>query len=167
MPDQRLPANAWERDERTVGWVYGSILTGAATVAASATIASKPWQVPVYTAATMIVVWVAHAYAAFVGHGGRLEIGELEDRLRHAAATELPVLLSSTPALAALGIAWLVGADVSVTGLVGLLAAIATMAALAAGAARRTGAGTAGVAAAGGGAVVLGALLIGAKVLLK
>jgi hypothetical protein len=160
------PAGIMLRDEATVAWTLGSILAGA-TVVAATDVASESIQVLLYTAAGMFVIWLAHSYAAFVGHGSRFHPDGLDTRLRHAMTTELPILASATPTLVALASASLVGAGVSSTGLVGLMAAIATMAVTAAGAARRTGASTLGVSAAVGGALILGAMLIAAKVALK
>ena len=161
------PSDEWERDEGAVAWVYGSILAASAVVVASGVIASAPGQVLLYTAATMTVVWLAHSYAAFVGHGGRVDVAGLGGRLAHAMRTELPVLASAIPTLIALVIAWLVGAGVTATGLAGLISAIATMALVAAGAAQRRGAGGLGMAASAAGALVLGGMLIIAKVALK
>lgn len=164
--DATLAERQWERDETVVGWVYGSILVGTAVVAGGV-IASEPGQVPLYTAVTMVVVWLAHAYAAFVGHGGRLDLADRRGRLLHALAAELPVLTSSAPTLLAMGVATLTDADVGTTSYTGLIVAIATMVVVAAGAARRTGAGTLGVAAAAAIAALLGGLLVIAKVALK
>jgi hypothetical protein len=154
------------RDEATVAWTLGPILAGA-TVVAATDVASESGQVLLYTAAGMFVIWLAHSYAAFVGHGSRFDPDGLGRRLRHAMSTELPILASAAPTLIALACASLAGAGASSTGLVGLVAAIATMAVTAAGAARRTGASTLGVSAAMGGALILGAMLIAAKVALK
>lgn len=156
----------WERDEEAVALVYGSILTGAAVVAASK-IGHDPGMTIAYTAVTMIVIWVAHVYAAFVGVGGRLEGGRLGSRLGRVAYDELPVLASVLPATAAMALAWALGADTSGTAYVGLAVSIALMCVLAARAASRAGAGSGGAAAAAAGALLLGALLIAAKVALK
>lgn len=164
---EELPAGAWERDEGIVAWIYGSILAGAAVVVAANVIASQPGQVAAYTAATMLVVWVVHSYAAFVGHGGRLDVGGLRARFVHALGTELPVLVSATPTVAAATACAVLGAGVSLTGLVGLITAIATMAVVAAVAARRAHAGPLGITAATSSALVVGALLVAAKVVLK
>lgn len=164
-PDRQATAIT-QRSEAAVAWTLGSILAGA-TVVAATDVASESGQVLLYTAAGMFVIWLAHSYAAFVGHGSRFDPDGLGGRLRHAMSTELPILASATPTLIALACASLVGAGESSTGLVGLMAAIATMAVTAAGAARRTGASTLGVSAAMGGALILGAVLIAAKVALK
>jgi len=161
------PTETWERDEGAVAWVYGSILAGAAVVVAAGVIASAPGQVLLYTTATMIVVWLVHSYAAFIGHGGRFNLVGLYARLRHAMRTELPILAAATPTLAALAAASLFSAGVAATGLVGLVTSIATMAVVATRAARRAGAGRVGMAAAAAGALALGAILIAAKVALK
>jgi hypothetical protein len=166
-PHDDRQADTWERDERAVAWVYGAILAGATVVVAASVIASAPGQVLIYTTVAMAVVWLAHSYAAFVGHGGRLDVGGVGVRLRHAFRTEIPVLASAIPTLVAVGISWLVGGGVAVTGIVGVVTSIATMAVVAGAAARRAGAGVAGIALAGGGALVLGAILIAAKVSLK
>ena len=122
------PPDIWERDEAIVAWVYGSLLAGA-WVVPSGVVATAPGQVLLYTTISMVVIWVAHSYAAFVGHGGRFDAGGLVARVRHAMGTELPVLASATPTLIALATAWLFGAGVASTALVGLCTAIATMAA--------------------------------------
>jgi hypothetical protein len=163
----RPSERSWERDEHVVAWIYGSILVGAAVVIAANAIATKPWQVPVYTAVTMVVGWLAHSYAAFVGHGGRFDLPGLRARVEHALRAELPVLACSIPTLIATAIGALAGSGVTTTGLIGLITAIATMAVVAAGAARRSGAGSAGVAAAVASALLFGLVLVAAKIALK
>lgn len=156
----------WERDEEAVALVYGSILTGAAVVAASK-IGHDPGMEIAYTTVTMAVIWVAHVYAAFVGIGGRIEGGRLGHRLARVARDELPVLASVVPAVAAMALAWAFGADATTTAYVGLTVSIVLMCVLAARAASQAGAGSGGAAAAAAGALLLGALLIAAKVALK
>lgn len=168
MPRQvRAPAGTWERDERVIAWMYGSILVGAAVVVAASVIASRPWQVPVYTAVSMVVVWLAHSYAAFVGHGGRFDVAGLRARITQALSAELPVLACSAPTLIATAISALADASVATAGLVGLITAITTMAVVAAGTARRSGSGGVGIAAAVASAMLFGLVLIAAKVVLK
>jgi hypothetical protein len=161
------PAESWERDERVVGWVYGATLTGAAVVVATVKVATRPWQAALYTAIAMAIVWAAHSYAEFVGHGGRVEGGGVGRRLGHALRAELPVFLSCVPAIAAMGIAAAADADLSGVGYAGVLAAVATMVVAAGYAAKRSGAGRAGVAAVAITACLVGVLLIGAKSALK
>jgi len=156
----------WERDEDAVAFVYGSILTGAAVVAASK-IGHDPGMEIVYTSVTMFVIWIAHTYAAFVGVGGRLEDGRAGLRLARVAKDELPVLASVVPVVVAMAISWAFGGDASTTAYVGLAVAIAVMCLLAARAAGQAGAGRGGQVAAAAGALVLGGLLIAAKVALK
>ena len=115
----------------------------------------------------MVVVWLAHVYADFVGRGGRIEVGDPLRRLARACVAELPVLASSIPTLIAIAVCRLTGASVSTTGYVGLVATITTMVAAATYAARSAGAGRAGAALAAVGALVIGAALIAAKVALK
>lgn len=155
-----------ERDEIAIAFVYGSILTGAAVVAASK-IGHDPGMEIVYTTVTMLVIWVAHSYAAFVGVGGRLEGGRVGHRLARVCRDELPVLASVVPVVAAMAISWAFGGDASTTAYVGLAVAIGVMCVLAARAATRAGAGSGGAAAAAAGALLLGGLLIAAKVALK
>jgi hypothetical protein len=106
-----MPPGSWERDERTVAWIYGSILVAAAVVVATEVIASKPGQILLYTTSTMVVVWLVHSYAAFVGHGGRIDIGGVGARVRHAMSTEFAVLASATETILRL---WCVVAAVCV-----------------------------------------------------
>ncbi len=161
------PADPWELHERTVAWVYGAMLTGAAVVVASAKVATVAWQVATYSAVAMTVVWICHSYAAFVGHGGRFDDGRLGRLLAHAFRTELPILESALPAVGAAAVAALLGADVSGAGYAGAIGSVATMTAAAGIAARRSGASTAGVAAGAVSACLIGVLLIAAKVALK
>jgi hypothetical protein len=167
QPEVGLPAESWERDERAVAWVYGSMLVAAAVVVAAEVVASAPGQIFLYSAVAMVVVWLAHSYAAFVGHGGRVDTGGVGAGVLHAMRTELAVLESAGPTLIAIAVSWLLGASVSATGLVGLVVAIATMVLVAAGAARRAGAGRFGTAAAAIGALLVGGLLVVAKLALK
>jgi hypothetical protein len=165
--EEQGPADLWERDERTVAWVYGAVLTGAAVVVASAKLATQAGQVAIYTAAAMVVVWICHSYAVFVGHGGRFDGGRLRPLLAHAFRTEAPVLASSLPAVAAAAVAAVLGADVSTAGYAGAIGSVATMTVAAASAAKRSGAAPAGVAAGALSACLIGVLLIAAKVALK
>ena len=167
-PAEESPVAELERDEGALAWIYGSILTATAVVVAT-TIkeAIGPGRVFLYPGATMAVVWLAHGYAAFVGHGGRVEIPGLGRRLVHALGTELPVLASAGPTLVAIAVCWIVGATVSTTGLVGLGVATVTMVAVASAAARRAGASRRGIIGAGASALVIGSALIAAKLALK
>jgi hypothetical protein len=166
-PSDRYPALVSSvRDEAAVAWVYGAILVATAVAVATAK-AEGTGQVLLYTAATMTVVWLAHAYAAFVGHGGRLEIEGLGSRILHALGTELPVLASAGPTLIAIAVCWLAGADVGSTGLVGLIISIATIVVVAAAAARRAGARRQGIAAAAASALLIGGIIVAAKIALK
>jgi hypothetical protein len=161
--DHTVP-DEWERDERAVAWEYGSILTAAAVAVATDVKASGPGQVLLYTAATMVVIWLAHSFATFVGHGGRVDLPGLPARLWHATVIESPVLASAAPTCAAVAVCWVAGASVNTTGTVGLAAAVSTMVLIAAGRAGRTGAGTRGLVGAGAMALVLGGVITAAKI---
>jgi hypothetical protein len=156
-----------ERQESLVAWIYGSILTGAAVVAATSKIADTAGQLLLYTAVTMIVVWVAHGYAAFVGHGGRMDVEGTAGRFAHAFRAEISILGSAVPTLIALAAAWLLDADVSAAGYAGLVTTVGTMVAAATYAARSAGAGLQGALLAAIGALFIGLALIAAKVALK
>ena len=149
-----------------VAWTYGSILSGAAVVAAG-TIANSPGRAALYVAVTAAIVWLAHSYAAFVGHGGRIDLGGRGERLWHAHVTETPILVAFLPATIALLVGSLFDLSLSTAGYVALGATIVTMAWAAATAARRTGADARGAALAALGALVIGGTLIAAKVALK
>jgi hypothetical protein len=157
----------WERDEAVFAWIYGPILAGAAVAVATGVVARTAGQVMLYTAATMVVVWFAHGYAAFVGHGGRMDLDGTFRRVVYAFGAELPVIASALPTLAALALAWIIGASVSAAGYLGLATTVGTMVGAATYAARNTGAGTAGAVLAALGAFIIGAALIAAKVALK
>jgi hypothetical protein len=160
-------AGGWERDDAIVAWIYGSILTGAAVAVATGAIAKTVDRVFLYVAATMIVVWLAHVYAAFVGHGGRMDVDGTLRRLGHSARVELPVVASAVPTLVVLAVCLTLDMSVSTMGFVGLTVTSTTMVAAATYAARNAGAGFAGAALAAGGALLIGAALIFAKVALK
>ena len=164
--DAPRPEGTWERDEVLVAWTYGSILSGAAVVAAGK-FADSPGRAALYVAVTGAVVWLAHSYAAFVGHGGRIDLGGRGKRLWHAHLTETPILVSFIPAVAALLISSLLDASLSTAGYIALGATIVTMAWAAATAAHRTGANATGAALAALGALLIGGTLIAAKVALK
>ncbi len=115
----------------------------------------------------MIVVWLAHGYAAFVGHGGRMDVSGTAGRFAHAFGAELSILGSAVPTLVALAAAWLLDAGVDAAGYVGLVTTIGTMVAAATYAARSAGAGFRGASLAAVGALVIGFALIAAKVALK
>jgi hypothetical protein len=159
-----LPRGTWERDETDVAWVYGSILAAAAVAVATDIKASEPGEVLLYTAATMVVIWLAHSYGVFVGHGGRVDIPNRAARLWNALRTELPLLACALPTFAALAICSLSDADLETTGAVGLTVSITVMVLTAAHAAQRTGASRGGVVAAGASALVLGGIIVAAKI---
>jgi hypothetical protein len=160
-------AGGWEHDEAIAAWIYGSILAGAAVAIATGAIAKTTGQVLLYPTLTMVLVWLAHGYAAFVGHGGRMDLDGTARRIVHAFRAELPVLESATPTLAAIAIVWALGASVDTAGYVGLATTIGTMVAAATYAARASGAGASGTVLAALGAFIIGAALIAAKVVLK
>jgi hypothetical protein len=164
-PDRHeLPAGTGERDEGEVAWIYGSILTAAAVAVATDIKASDSGDVLVYTAATMVVVWLAHSYGVFVGHGGRVDLPGRTVRLWHALRTELPLLACAVPTFLALAICSLSDADLETTGAVGLTVAISIMVLVAAGAARRTGASPTAVLIDGASGLVLGGLIVVLKI---
>jgi hypothetical protein len=158
------PVGTWERDETDVAWIYGSILTAAAVAVATEIKATDSGDVLVYTAATMVVVWLAHSYAVFVGHGGRVDITGRVGRLWHALRTELPLLACAVPTFVALAVAAVSDADLETTGMAGLTVSVTVMVLTAARAAQRTGASRAAVIAAGASALVLGGIVVTLKI---
>jgi hypothetical protein len=162
--ESELPAGAWERDEGDVAWIYGSILTAAAVAVATDIKASDSGDVLLYSTATMLVVWLAHSYGVFVGHGGRVDLPGRTPRLWHALRTELPLLACAVPTFAALAICALADADLETTGSVGLAVAISVMVLIAARAAKRTGARGTAVLIDGASALVLGGIIVVLKI---
>jgi hypothetical protein len=153
-----------ERDERAVAWLYGSVLTAPAVAVAADIKALDAAQVFSYTAATMTVIWLAHAFSEFVGHGGRVDLPKLGGRVWHAMRTELPVLVSACPTLIALAACWLLGATVETAGNVGLAVSVTVLVLVAAGAAQRSGAAPLAIAETAATALVLGGLIVVAKI---
>jgi hypothetical protein len=117
-----------------------------------------------YTAATMVVVWLAHSYGVFVGHGGRVDLPGRISRLRHALAIEVPLLACAVPTIVSLAICSFADADLETTGGVGLTVSIAVMVLVAARAAHRAGSTRIGVVAAGATALLLGGIIVIAKI---
>ena len=144
--------------------MYGSILAAAAVAVATDIKASEPGDVLLYTAATMVVVWLAHSYGVFVGHGGRVDLPGRGARLWHALRTELPLLVCAVPTFVALAMSSLGDADLETTGAVGLSVSISVMVVVAASAARRTGAPRSGVLVDAASALVLGGVIVVAKI---
>lgn len=159
-----LPPGAWERDEGDAAWIYGSILTAAAVAVATDIKASDSGDVLVYTAATMVVVWLAHSYGVFVGHGGRVDLPGRAARFWHALRAELPLLACAVPTFLALAICSLTDADLETTGVAGLTVSITVMVFVAARAARRTGAGGTAVLIDAASVLVLGGVIVVAKI---
>lgn len=118
----------------------------------------------IYVATEMVVVWLAHVFAAFIGEGGRQEAPAAAPRAGKALLAELPVLESAVPTLVALAICWAAGVGAATAGPLGLAVAVSGMILLAVAAARRTGASRVEIVFAGGTALVLGALIVEAKV---
>jgi hypothetical protein len=162
--EHEAPGGTWERDETDVSWIYGSILTAAAVAVATDIKASDTGDVLVYTAATMIVVWLAHSYGVFVGHGGRVDLPGRGARVGHALRAELPLLACAVPTFAALAICSLTDADLETTGAVGLIVSISVMVLIAGRAARRTGAAGAAVLIDAASALVLGGIIVVLKI---
>jgi hypothetical protein len=166
MSAENPPAGTWERDEAAVAWSYGSILAAAAVVGAGK-VAHTAGRAGLYVSVTAGVIWLAHSYAAFVGHGGRIDLPGRAKRLRHALVTETAILGAFLPAVIAFVACSLLDTSLSAAGYLALGATILTMAVAAGTAARRTGAGAAGAALAALGALLIGGALIAAKVALK
>jgi hypothetical protein len=162
--EHELPAGAWERDESDVAWIYGSILVAAAVAVATDIKASDSGDVLLYTAATIVVVWLAHSYGVFVGHGGRVDLPGRTPRLWHALRTELPLLACALPTFVALAICALADADLETTGSVGLTVATSVMVLVAAGAAKRTGAKGTAVLIDAASALVVGGIIVVLKI---
>jgi hypothetical protein len=162
--EHELPPGAWERDESDVAWIYGSILVAAAVAVATDIKASDSGDVLLYTAATIVVVWLAHSYGVFVGHGGRVDLPGRTPRLWHALRTELPLLACALPTFVALAICALADADLETTGSVGLTVATSVMVLVAAGAAKRTGAKGTAVLIDAASALVVGGIIVVLKI---
>lgn len=126
--------------------------------------ASDTGDVLVYTAATMIVVWLAHSYGVFVGHGGRVDLPGRGARVGHALRAELPLLACAVPTFGALAICSLTDADLETTGAIGLIVSISVMVLIAGRAARRTGAAGAAVLIDAASALVLGGIIVVLKI---
>ena len=66
-------------------------------------------EITVYVAAEMVVVWLAHSFAVFIGAGGRADTPAPLPRAAKSLLAEISVLESAVPTLAALVVCWAVG----------------------------------------------------------
>jgi hypothetical protein len=162
--EQEAPSGTWERDETDVAWIYGSILVAAAVAVATEIKATDAGDALLYAASTMLVVWLAHSYGVFVGHGGRVDLPGRSARFWHALRTELPLLACAVPTFVALAICALADAALETTEYVGLTVAISVMVFVAAGAARRTGASGTALLVDAASALILGGIIVALKI---
>jgi hypothetical protein len=88
--------------ENIAGTVYGTIIVMGALAAGAEGSAGdiRPWELAVFVAATVIVLWIAHVYAHALGEtirlGRRLDAAELASVARREFAIPLAAVLPLT-----------------------------------------------------------------------
>jgi hypothetical protein len=99
-----------ERVERLAGAIYGTIAVAGVLAATEYEEQPEALDTGVYALSTVVVLWVAHAWAQTVGRrlvGG----GPLRHALRHSLGRDWPLVQSALPPLAAMALGGLLGAS--------------------------------------------------------
>ena len=119
---------AEERTHRLAGAIYGTILVASVLAASSVEGNPTPGAVAAYVAATVIVFWLAHAWANTLASAAIAAPGTRR-ALADALKSDWPLVQSAGPPLAVLGLASLLGAtdenaiDIAIWSCVGVLTA--------------------------------------------
>ncbi len=122
---------AIEPEDNPRGTIYGTIAAGLVIAAEEPATETYP-RVLVAAAVAVVTYWLAHGYAAWVGE--RLRQGDPDTgwsirRLGHALRDEWPIIEGGAIPLAALLVAWAVGAPLATAITADLWTAAATLAA--------------------------------------
>jgi hypothetical protein len=99
-----------ERAERLAGAIYGTIVVAGVLAATEYDEKPEALETGVYALSTVLVLWVAHAWAQTLGRslvGG----GRLRHALRRSLARDWPLVQSALVPLAAMALAALLGAS--------------------------------------------------------
>lgn len=103
-------AESHDRAERLAGAIYGTIVVAGVLAASDYDEQPEAFDTGVYALCTVLVLWVAHAWAQtlgrrFVGGGG------LRHALRHSLRRDWPLVQTALPPLGATALARLFGAS--------------------------------------------------------
>jgi hypothetical protein len=159
-------SEAHDRVERLAGAIYGTIVV--AGVLASSEYDDHPEALDTgsYALATVIVFWLAHAWAQTLGRRivGR---GSTTQALRHSLARDWPLVQSALPPLAAMALAMLFGAADETAIDIAFWVCVASLGAWGAVVAHREQASAARTLTTAMGCALLGLLLVGLKELVS
>ena len=103
-------SEAHERVERLAGAVYGTIVVAGVLASTEYDDDPEAFQAGVYALATVVVFWLAHAWAQTLG---RRVVGAAPwgGALRHSLVRDWPLVESALASLAAMALAMLFGAS--------------------------------------------------------
>jgi protein-S-isoprenylcysteine O-methyltransferase Ste14 len=159
-PKRDVRLSAHRRAEQFAAAIYGTIVAAGvlAVSSAAADDGSDALETAVYMVATVVVLWLAHAWAHTLGDRA---VSEHEAReLRQVLVHDLPLALSVLPALAALALASLFGASDERAIDAAIWVCAIVLGAAGAGIARREGASTLNVIGSAAGTAALGMVLV-------
>ena len=163
QPDASMTAEA--RAERLAGAIYGTVVVGGVLAATTHNASPSAIDAGVYALATVVVFWLAHAWARSLGRratGVRsLYVGAAE-----SLAEDWPLVQSAFPPFAAIAAARLLGASHETAIDIGIWTCVAFLGGWGAVIARREGASALGIAARAAACLLLGMVLVGLKALL-
>ncbi len=148
------------------GAIYGSLLAASVIAGASALGPHPRLELILLLLCTGMVFWAAHAYANFVGD--RLLHKPLTwAEIRHVGTREWPIVQAAVLPAAAVAISPLLALGHTSTAWLALGVAVAQQVAWASAAARRAGASRAAVVSVGAVNLVLGLMIVAAKVAIQ
>ncbi|MFB7496675.1 hypothetical protein ACFC09_18645 [Streptomyces sp. NPDC056161] len=160
-PDARRSTGRARTDY--TGAIYGSLLAASVIAGASALGPFPRLELVVILLCTGVVFWAAHVYADVVGNRLSHQVLTWQE-VRQVGAREWPIVQAAVPPAAALVISPLLGLGLTGTAWLALGVAVAEQVAWAGAAALRTGASRLAVASAGAVNLVLGLIIVAAKV---
>ena len=103
-------SEAHDRAERLAGAIYGTIVVAGVLAASEYDDQPEAFDTGTYALATVMVFWVAHAWAQTLGRR-IVGVGPSGRALRHSLARDWPLVQSALPPLAAMALAGVFGAS--------------------------------------------------------
>ena len=155
-------ASVHDRAERLAGAIYGTIVVAGVLGASQLDEHPDALETGVYSLATVLVLWAAHAWAQTLG---RRFVGaeHVEQGLRHSLARDWPLVQSALPPLATMALSGLLGASDYTAITIAFWTCVVMLAAWGVVVATRERASIARTISTAMGCAVLGLLLVGLK----
>jgi hypothetical protein len=163
-PDPSMTAEA--RAERLSGAIYGTVVVGGVLAATTHDAMPSAIDAGLYVLATVVVFWLAHAWARSMGRRATGERSLYLDAAE-ALAQDWPLVQAAFPPFVSIAAARALGASHETAIDIGLWTCVAQLAAWGAGIARREGASAFGIVLRAAGCMALGVLLVLLKALLS